>query len=1504
MVRSTSSAQRPAVVLLIVITMLALFAAVGLAFVYYAGAEADAAKTALQAEIASRPDVNPEMLLSYFLGQLIYDTDDIYSAMRGHSLSRSMYGYNPLTLNTIPFNGTGRLHYPVGGPDNYFLLNYTYYGGNFRRDPELFGSYDPKSGGTPGPYIGGANVPWTYPDMQSPFLGAVNAQGEVLISSFSRPWAGGTWNSGDPSYYDPWNRYFHLRPHPSYHTFTDLAGNTTKFPDSDEYTGGTIMPPDVKNLEDSIGTRKPGGGHWMNDSYWMDLGFPVMTGPNGKKYKPLFAPLIIDLDGKVNAAIHGNIKGAGTHVSNQGWGRWEVNLEKVLANPGEAKKLLEARYGPNKIPGDATSIFTPPNPGPFFAPLDLDAVNSGVFQLPVAGQVTCFPTYPPPPGPPLPGYDNGSTTGAYAETKDHPAIYRYFPPYAADDLPPLAASNMEALIRYRGTGSSAMTSSLFRLMPLSLANPRTRRQLTTLSSDLNAAGAAPWNCFDFNPFDTAKYSPFFNTLVAAGVPVYFSPYRVFNNVSNFPYYAGGSVALFDGLKFPPLPPAQWPNSEFGPAWNSTLAWTNIPYTDPVSPTLKRIDLNRTLKDYPAPNNGLIDLSIPGSPTTLQYQKALGDRQELAKDLYRMLIKVTGAMDPNLVAAPVADPTDPVTSKDKQEAYNNVANPLASTQKPLGSLPAARWLAQLAVNIVDYIDNDDYITFFDWYPGNPDVNDRFVYGTELPRLIVNESYAQLDDDPGDPTKIRLNVWAELHNTFMADTGANYPRDKNRAYLQYNSRPNDPGYRLVISAGDPSLQSVTNPKGTVQIASIFGTVSDWNNGTAADIWIEPSDGNYSDPSNSNKGFYVAAPNVTFAAAQDPNLPKSYATATMSFSADKNAPLAQLGGQKLSDILATPGVTLVLQRLACPHVPFNVNTNPFITVDFFEGVQVHPAMGPNLRSKGRSQPYAGYLAFDQAPVPPPGGQPKHTFFRHNAVENTAPPSATKPGQTLKTPFDWLVHLDRPLVSPMELLHVSAFPPHLLTQKFVADNGGGGFGSAHNHRASWFGHYTQNPPSWDRQETLLYRLFEMVYTHDLANPASYRQPGKINLNTVWDRETFRALCAATPGGFTQAEVDQIFTKLRALRSPTVAGNGPIGPTSDDFPAAMIPAGQMNLPLKSLATGYSPPGIQLPNGQDINSTLLRDDGSATYTQSLDGGPLPKVFKPRLLEVPGQTHPYKKYELLNKIFNNSTVRSNVFAVWVTVGFFEAFDEMSGNISSAASTPVVVSTATAHGLSSGDAVRISGVQGNTGANGNWIITALSPTSFQLNGSTSTGAYTANTGIWTIPLKPAKLGKEIGRDEGRNVRHRMFAIIDRTQMLLPDYPATTLGAAIPAIGLQPVNINPFNSVELQPTNGTLWKANIVAGMKVEIERGSGNAEVVTVTGVNASPLSITANFTKTHPNNSTIHIYTPSAVLGPPVSAKVNNALPLPVGTFYGNPGPQGRFDHRNATAVVPHYSIIE
>src|SRR5262249_6867134 len=128
---------------------------------------------------------------------------------------------------------------------------------------------------------------------------------------------------------------------------------------------------DVKNL-----IHAPGG----NDSIWIDIGAPVLTLPGGKKYKMLVAPLIIDLDGRVNLNVHGNLmsrdgNGNPSHGSNQGWGPWEVNLGWVLAG-NEWQRLfvgspnnrpqLWGKYGPDRVPTGLNTVAGLGTPSPHY----------------------------------------------------------------------------------------------------------------------------------------------------------------------------------------------------------------------------------------------------------------------------------------------------------------------------------------------------------------------------------------------------------------------------------------------------------------------------------------------------------------------------------------------------------------------------------------------------------------------------------------------------------------------------------------------------------------------------------------------------------------------------------------------------------------------------------------------------------------------------------------------------------------------------------------------------------------------------------------------------------------------------------------------------------------------------------------------------------------------------------------------------------------------------------
>src|SRR5690349_19833031 len=90
--------SRRGVILLVVLVLLMLFAIVGISFVTYAASCERSERANREAVGATRADVDPELAFSYFMGQLLYDCLDdesgVYSALRGHSLLRNMYGLN------------------------------------------------------------------------------------------------------------------------------------------------------------------------------------------------------------------------------------------------------------------------------------------------------------------------------------------------------------------------------------------------------------------------------------------------------------------------------------------------------------------------------------------------------------------------------------------------------------------------------------------------------------------------------------------------------------------------------------------------------------------------------------------------------------------------------------------------------------------------------------------------------------------------------------------------------------------------------------------------------------------------------------------------------------------------------------------------------------------------------------------------------------------------------------------------------------------------------------------------------------------------------------------------------------------------------------------------------------------------------------------------------------------------------------------------------------------
>lgn len=89
----------------------------------------------------------------------------------------------------------------------------------------------------------------------------------------------------------------------------------------------------------------------------------------------------------------------------------------------------------------------------------------------------------------------------------------------------------------------------------------------------------------------------------------------------------------------------------------------------------------------------------------------------------------------------------------------------------------------------------------------------------------------------------------------------------------------------------------------------------------------------------------------------------------------------------------------------------------------------------------------------------------------------------------------------------------------------------------------------------------------------------------------------------------------------------------------------------------------------------------------------------------------------------------------------AFAE-SGNLSGATNAnPIVVTTTANHGVTTGQPVVISGVGGNTAANGSFVATYVSATTFSVP-ATGNGAYTSggawhSTGLYRVTLSGSVL-----------------------------------------------------------------------------------------------------------------------------------------------------------------------
>ena len=1426
--------SRSGVVLIVVLGMLAVLALIGVAFTTFSGQEEQSSGRYQAAFQNPRVDMAPDQLFLEALSQLIADTNNPLSALRGHGLLSDMYGPGSdygvgpdgrPGVATVDDDGNGMVDDVgelgfLGSDDRNGLLDaIEWYAGAFSGsgDRGLYQPVDPGPDGTLGTFddcfdlnfvwndrtpnptlphptrgdlAGGFNEDYDYPDRQNMFMALLRADGTVLVSSFLRPGAGAPTDSdlsaplvvrtapptaGEP---DQRARLKLLRPRGG---FTDLGSSPNGLYDAGEpATENPYFPvfnPQVLDVDNN--------GDGIPDSIWIDLGFPVQQTANGRRFRPLFAFLVVDGDGKLNLNAHGNVanslqsppghadQDASGNVLGQGYSPGEVALVNIFK---DATQVPAHVLQPGVLPNEYSWLLTGRPAG-----VGLPTPVAGRY-----GETTLIGSSTPPRA----GQTNTDTTPPSAAV----------PPTVGDDDSPATLGNPPYWSSaQRGNWSEGLRGVFVGFVP---SAPKTGRYGTPAdfngdgalgvdsygrfiyfapAADMGWGGVAPqWpasmvlagHSSNFDSVDDQAELDLYTSRANDGI---FTPsdmeflYRQFDVDSS---------SLFSRLRW--LTPSLVPSPDTAAAarrrmMTTTESWDLIRYN--------MFPLTQGIGVAPAPNEtelvfyrqrgsgkfntvGLKGASTtattPGlvpEPTT---QKLLGLAPGLPVEIARgrRLNLNRGYFGTVLGGSPYYKSAVPHSSTPANSDPRTVARDIYILLRQLHSVDvsdteAIRQMAQFAVNVVDFRDPDQIMTGFEYtidlslagwdvdgdLETEETANRGLVWGVEAPQVVLNETYAI-----EDPTAVGMpQLWFELFNPQHLDATDNAFR------ADLRGPGSDSAFQVVLADTSPGVPGGGTPVG------------------------EPS-------TTARRLEFTAMPNApavggTGTATLEPDNYLLVGPTTVAGNPLTPTPDFDVPESTFSPTAAEIGSTLrlYLRRLADPtndHDPgpdtidgTADDVNPYLTVDALD-VQVYSEMQVSMtthQSLERVAPYSVRRDFHSSGTASP-----HTLKAVNE-KNVLP---HRP----------LAFNDRPFASALELLFVPAVRPQWLTSTFVVPSAAVSPYLPSTNRTSpirtgesgdvnpatpflgapyyLFGHmlnflYETSGAAYPTPG--LYRIFEFVEVPsrmagssdpaisqlwpipttgpDDADGRLDRVPGKMNINTaIAEQEQFLAMFNNHPLALdgTGSVTQQTGTAARPLPTPGNAAtvptelafpcqSGTVQPTSELLKRCLDsmfgPDGIMgtsdDLPFRSLSVGTAtiaaPQLIQPP---DIHNTLLRSwSGPATRPTSTD---LPLFLDSRGVAPPGGSgatnllgYPNFQYQPLTKISNVAITRSNVYAVWVTVGFFEV--------------PAVSS----------------------------------------HDPTLAGDHPNRLANYGIANAPPELGREINADIGKNIRHRAFFVIDRSR-----------------------------------------------------------------------------------------------------------------------------------------------
>lgn len=321
---------------------------------------------------------------------------------------------------------------------------------------------------------------------------------------------------------------------------------------------------------------------------------------------------------------------------------------------------------------------------------------------------------------------------------------------------------------------------------------------------------------------------------------------------------------------------------------------------------------------------------------------------------------------------------------------------------------------------------------------------------------------------------------------------------------------------------------------------------------------------------------------------------------------------------------GRVIHLQRLANPNRGHDASTNPYVTID---SISVDLEI-INARTSKKDSEFQGSLTSGEIVTHKRGktvsDSGAHNIWKqsHNKTSSGNGNSGTGgyakridqnfgTGVTMSESVPWLGWVNRPPVSPLELMNVTFCRSSELLRKVEFGETGGEAGlERYGYLPDFDGNNRKilgcvRVPSPQTVTPMVLNRANLqnaggVGTTDslpFAYYSMYREPGRINVNTIYDQNVLAALL-----NLNATEISSVWTNFQNARN--------------------------NTPFRSIA-------------QAPESSVLRDfslfQGTAV---SADAG------------TSEANHPFFRLKDAYRLGNLTTTRSNVFAVWVTMGFFE------------------------------------------------------------------------------------------------------------------------------------------------------------------------------------------------------------------------------------------------------------